>query len=913
MRDTLTFRLFVAATFLFPCAANAHPIVAGFERLYTNDKADQAAGGRVLLSELNCVSCHQPEGAAAHKQAPILDGVASRVRVSYLRKYVGDPQSVKPGSTMPNLFAGDADKDAKVDALVHFLGASGMLKHERADAKATTAGKDLYAKVGCIACHGPRDAAGLPVKNLPPYVVPLGDLKSKYSISSLTAFLDNPLKTRPSGRMPHLVSGKDARDLANYLLQGLKVNLPQGVGATNFAYYEGNWTKLPNFANAKPKATGVGTAFDLNAAKRAEHFGLVFDGFFKVEKDGQYKFHVTSDDGSKLLIDGKIVVNNDGTHPPQTVASGTYLAKGSHKVAVEFFNGSAGAELGVEIEGNGIVRQPLGAFVAPTEAALDTKQAPPKVNDEDLLELKPGLVEKGKALFASIGCANCHQLTAGQKPVASTLLAPALAILKPGGCLDGKPGKGLPDFGLSTAQIAALQAALKAPKAESQEPAAVIARTMTTLNCYACHARDKVGGPTEELNKFFLTVQPEMGDEGRVPPPLDGVGAKLNADYFKQILDKGTHDRPYMHTHMPGFGAANVGHLQPLFAGLDHVPAVAPVSFKDADAKVYSAARHMVGEQAFACIKCHTFNGVKAEGIQGIDMTLMPKRVTRDWFHFYLLDPQKVRPGTRMPSAFLNNMTPFANILDGTALTQIEAMWAYLKLGKGAVLPLGMGQKSIPLRPFQEAIIYRNFIQGAGARAIGVGYPEKMSLAFDANDMRLALIWQGAFIDAAKHWEGRGVGFEGPLGDNVLALPTGAPFAVLEKKDAAWPTGPSKEQGYKFIGYRLTPDERPTFDYSVNDVKIEDFPNPSTVGKDASLKRTLKLSAGSTVEGLVFRAAVGKKIEAAGDGWFKVDGWKMRIESAGKPLIRESGGKTELLVPVEFKDGKAQIVQELVW
>ena len=40
--------------------------------------------------------------------------------------------------------------------------------------------------------------------------------------------------------------------------------------------------------------------------------------------------------------------------------------------------------------------------------------------------------------------------------------------------------------------------------------------------------------------------------------------------------------------------------------------------------------------------------------------------------------------------------------------------------------------------PFEEAIIYRNFIEGAGTRAIGVGYPEKLNLAFDANEMRLA-------------------------------------------------------------------------------------------------------------------------------------------------------------------------------
>ena len=98
-----------------------------------------------------------------------------------------------------------------------------------------------------------------------------------------------------------------------------------------------------------------------------------------------------------------------------------------------------------------------------------------------------------------------------------------------------------------------------------------------------------------------------------------------------------------------------------------------------------------------------------------------------------------------------------------------------------------MGKQSIPLTPTTGAIIYRNFITGAGTRAIAVGYPEKVSLAFDANELRLALIWQGAFIDAARHWTDRGVGFEGPLGDNILKMPGGPDLAVLEKPDTAWP------------------------------------------------------------------------------------------------------------------------------
>jgi len=912
----------LAAYLLIPAAASAHPIVPGFERFFTGDKADLAAGGQLLLGELNCTSCHQPSGEVANKQAPILDAVASRVKVSYLREFLSDPQAVKPGTTMPALFNGDPDKAAKVEALVHLLASTGTLRHEKPDVKATIIGRDLYTKIGCVACHGPRNINGEPEKNQPAFIVPLGDLKSKYTIASLADFLDNPLHARPSGRMPKLMlpnpgakkDARDSRDIANFLLQGIKVGQVQGIGTTNYSYYEGSWKLLPDFSKLKPKATGTGAAFDISAAKRPNDYALRFEGYFKLASAGEYTFTLTSDDGAKLYVDGKLVVDNDGIHAPEPKSGKTELTKEEpHKVVVEFMNASLGAELKVEISGRGLNDQPLGAHVAGTAASLEKKTVVDAPDDPESIQIKPELVEKGKLLFASTGCANCHQLAIDKKPIVSTLTTLPLAKLRQGGCATEKPAKGLPDYQLSGKQLAAFDAVIKAPPVESKEPAATIARTMLTLNCYACHQRDKIGGVIEETNKYFLTVQPEMGDEGRVPPLLDGVGAKLKADYIKQILDKGAHDRPYMHTRMPGFGTANTAHLQPLFAALDKVPAVADLKTDIAEPKMRSAARHMVGEQALACIKCHTFSGIKAEGIQGIDMTLMPKRLNRDWFHFYMLDPQKYRPGTRMPSAFLNNQSPFPDILDGKAGTQIDSMWNYLSLGKVATPPLGLGKKTIALVPTKDAIIYRNFIEGAGARGIGVGYPEKVNLAFDANDLRMALIWQGAFIDAARHWEGRGQGYEGPLGDNILALPKGVPFAVLPKPDAAWPTASAKEQGYKFTGYRLSPDDRPTFDYAMNAVKIEDFPNAAVNGKDSALKRVLKLSTTTTVDNLYYRAAIGKKIEPLADGWYKIDGWKMKIDAGSKPIIRTIDGKMELLVPVVFKDGQATIEQEYVW
>src|SRR3954454_1670422 len=172
-----------------------------------------------------------------------------------------------------------------------------------------------------------------------------------------------------------------------------------------------------------------------------------------------------------------------------------------------------------------------------------------------------------------------------------------------------------------------------------------------------------------------------MGDEGRLPPPLDGVGAKLMPEMFRQIIDQGAHHRPYMHTRMPGFGAANTGHLPDLFASLDKLPPVGEAKFDESLTRIKAQGRPLAGAQALSCVKCHTFNGKKAEGVQGIDLTLMPKRLKRDWFHAYVQDPQKIRPGTRMPASFLEGKSVLPDILDGTALTQIESMWLYLSDG----------------------------------------------------------------------------------------------------------------------------------------------------------------------------------------------------------------------------------------
>ena len=63
----------------------------------------------------------------------------------------------------------------------------------------------------------------------------------------------------------------------------------------------------------------------------------------KIEKDGKYEFATESDDGSRLFIEGKEVVNNGGVHPVQLAKGNVELKAGDHKLVLEFFQGGGGA------------------------------------------------------------------------------------------------------------------------------------------------------------------------------------------------------------------------------------------------------------------------------------------------------------------------------------------------------------------------------------------------------------------------------------------------------------------------------------------------------------------------------------------------------------------------------------------
>ncbi len=70
-----------------------------------------------------------------------------------------------------------------------------------------------------------------------------------------------------------------------------------------------------------------------------ENFAIHFRGKLAVDTPGTYMFELYSDDGAKLYINGKLVVDNDGTHGPQSRRTHLTLTAGFHPVEIHYFQG----------------------------------------------------------------------------------------------------------------------------------------------------------------------------------------------------------------------------------------------------------------------------------------------------------------------------------------------------------------------------------------------------------------------------------------------------------------------------------------------------------------------------------------------------------------------------------------------
>lgn len=140
-------------------------------------------------------------------------------------------------------------------------------------------------------------------------------------------------------------------------------SVPAGKTAPGLRYrlYRGAWSQLPEFEALTSVKRGEALAIDLAPSDQEDDFGLVFDGLIDVPEDAVYTFTSTSDDGSRLWIDGERVIDNDGEHAPVPQTGEIGLAKGLHEIRVAFFERMGGQALEVAWSSPTIDPEPVPA------------------------------------------------------------------------------------------------------------------------------------------------------------------------------------------------------------------------------------------------------------------------------------------------------------------------------------------------------------------------------------------------------------------------------------------------------------------------------------------------------------------------------------------------------------------------
>lgn len=126
-------------------------------------------------------------------------------------------------------------------------------------------------------------------------------------------------------------------DFVKHGLRGQYYNLPKGT------------SRLPDFGKLNTKATVFTPVLNVvpqssadgfpGLTDRNEWFAMVYRSRMTAQGAGTYAFRLVSQDGSRLLIDGRTVVEDDGVHPPQGASGSAALTAGSHQVEVQYFKG----------------------------------------------------------------------------------------------------------------------------------------------------------------------------------------------------------------------------------------------------------------------------------------------------------------------------------------------------------------------------------------------------------------------------------------------------------------------------------------------------------------------------------------------------------------------------------------------
>lgn len=129
---------------------------------------------------------------------------------------------------------------------------------------------------------------------------------------------------------------------------GTTVVIPSGLKGDIY-FLKKHRPDLPDFEKLKVKGSIYTTELNVppqdfklgfpGVTDRNEWFAIQYTGKFYINQPGLYRFRLTSDDGSELIIDDQMIIDNSGMHEAQTRRGSLCLPSGPHNIQVNYFQG----------------------------------------------------------------------------------------------------------------------------------------------------------------------------------------------------------------------------------------------------------------------------------------------------------------------------------------------------------------------------------------------------------------------------------------------------------------------------------------------------------------------------------------------------------------------------------------------
>ncbi|MCP5007037.1 MAG: c-type cytochrome [Planctomycetes bacterium] len=620
-----------------------HSSVTGLEG------AEKIAEGIELFQELGCFGCHQTEGFGEDKFmmiGPSLTELGSKVNADWLYNWLMGPKSYRASTRMPNFML--EEEDAKAIASYLWQNSEGFDagEHEEFDDETIDEGAYIFESVGCLACHSDIEEDG---KVHGPNLANIGE---KVNFEYLVSWLLDPKSHQPNTSMPNFrLDDESARFLAAFL-----------TTLTSEDYevkdVESDWISDEDLAEQGKSLIGRYGCFGCHEIRGMEDRGKIG---VELSEVGSKHIHLF-DFGLK---EHDMLHELGIRHPTENVAAARRSWIEAKLTDPRQF------DEGRYKKPSDRLRMPNFSLTKEEVEAVSTvllgmrEGEMPEVYRAQPSEEKDSIYE-GRRIVSKYNCTGCHQFSIDTLYLTDGIVLKGMVKLEEEDNLFFQLWEDNDDFGRKAGETAQIQT------------------SQIKNRTYA-----EGGDIGSFIIDYHVEVEGRVAEEANVftPPVLYQEGRKVQSAWLFDFLKEPIPLRPWLDVRMPTFKlpSEEATSLSSYFAILEGEEY--PFEFIRETTSSYIAEKEEVcpGYLADAmklfeskdvnCASCHVRGTITPDGEPSSwapDLSLAKERLRPEWIKRWLMDPQLIQPGTKMPKLFREGV--FQDIFPGQPEEQAEAL-----------------------------------------------------------------------------------------------------------------------------------------------------------------------------------------------------------------------------------------------